>query len=174
MANAHLEDLHGVIEVVIFPRTYAANPEVWREDNIVIVSGKVDVRRMESSGDEESHGVPEILADGVEEWIPGPDDVEEAPILRDEPEPELLDWAGVDVAMVAEEPANYLVLGLAERRAEDDYFADGFPNPPNTDGASPALGAPPQLPVEPDLGLAAARIGCRITLAFKESDDRAQ
>jgi DNA polymerase III subunit alpha len=69
MAIAQIEDLHGGITAVVFPRTYAANPEIWREDNVVIVSGKIEVRRVESAGaDEDLRGVPELLVDSANEW----------------------------------------------------------------------------------------------------------
>ena len=44
MAVATLEDLHGSIEVTIFPRTYAKTEQVWQEDAVVIVEGKVELR----------------------------------------------------------------------------------------------------------------------------------
>src|SRR5205814_1818166 len=40
MVVAKLEDLHGAIEVVVFPRTYTSNPGIWHEDAIVVVNGK--------------------------------------------------------------------------------------------------------------------------------------
>jgi len=44
MAVVVLEDLHGALEVTVFPRTYARTEQVWREDAVVIVEGKLDVR----------------------------------------------------------------------------------------------------------------------------------
>ena len=44
MAAVVLEDMHGSIEIVAFPKTYEATQEVWKEDNIVVVEGKVDAR----------------------------------------------------------------------------------------------------------------------------------
>lgn len=41
MAFASLEDLYGIIELVIFPKTYAACREYVEEDEIVIVEGRV-------------------------------------------------------------------------------------------------------------------------------------
>ena len=58
MVVAQLEDLHGSVEVVAFPRTYAQLPEVWREDAVLIVQGKVDTR--------DDRG--QIIADSAEEW----------------------------------------------------------------------------------------------------------
>ena len=60
MAVATLEDLHGSVEVVGFPRTFQETAELWREDAILIVQGKVDARddRLQ------------IIAEGLEEWTP--------------------------------------------------------------------------------------------------------
>lgn len=44
MVAAVIEDMHGSIEVVAFPKTYGRTQEVWAEDNIVVVEGKVDTR----------------------------------------------------------------------------------------------------------------------------------
>jgi DNA polymerase III alpha subunit len=42
MAFVHLEDVQGSIEVVVFPRTYANTRDLWQEDKILVVRGKVD------------------------------------------------------------------------------------------------------------------------------------
>ncbi len=42
MAFVRLEDLSGVIEVVVFPKIYSRWPQVWFPDMIIRVSGKVD------------------------------------------------------------------------------------------------------------------------------------
>lgn len=44
MAFAQIEDLEGSVEVTIFPRTWEQTREVWEEDNLVVLQGKVDVR----------------------------------------------------------------------------------------------------------------------------------
>jgi DNA polymerase-3 subunit alpha len=44
MAVAALEDLYGSVEVTVFPKTYARTEQIWQEDAIVIVGGKVDLR----------------------------------------------------------------------------------------------------------------------------------
>jgi len=76
MVVARIEDLHGGIEAVVFPRAYALNPEIWREDAIVVVRGRVAVRRVESQSEEETRGIPEILVDTADEWVydPGADE----------------------------------------------------------------------------------------------------
>jgi DNA polymerase III subunit alpha len=57
MVVATLEDLHGTVEVVGFPRTFQQYGELFREDAILVVQGKVDARddRLQ------------IIAEGVEE-----------------------------------------------------------------------------------------------------------
>jgi DNA polymerase-3 subunit alpha len=42
MAFVHLEDVQGSIEVVVFPRIYANTRDLWQEDKILVVRGKVD------------------------------------------------------------------------------------------------------------------------------------
>ena len=44
MAAATLEDLHGTVEIVVFPRVYERTRELWEEDAILVVAGKVDSR----------------------------------------------------------------------------------------------------------------------------------
>jgi len=44
MAFAGLEDLQGSIEVVVFPRVYEKTRELWQEDKILVVKGKVDTK----------------------------------------------------------------------------------------------------------------------------------
>jgi DNA polymerase-3 subunit alpha len=44
MAFAELEDLHGSLEVVIFPEAYEKTRELWKPDNILMVRGKVQFR----------------------------------------------------------------------------------------------------------------------------------
>ncbi len=42
-----LEDMYGSINVTVFPRLYEENPDLWADDNKVIVRGEVQVRRDE-------------------------------------------------------------------------------------------------------------------------------
>ncbi|MBU0493702.1 MAG: DNA polymerase III subunit alpha [Chloroflexi bacterium] len=44
MAFVQLEDLHGAIEVVVFPRIYAATAELWVEEQILLMQGQVQAR----------------------------------------------------------------------------------------------------------------------------------
>ena len=44
MAAVQVEDLASSIEVVVFPRTFGETRDLWQEDNVVLVSGRVDVR----------------------------------------------------------------------------------------------------------------------------------
>jgi DNA polymerase-3 subunit alpha len=42
MAFVHLEDLRGSIEVIVFPSVYEKTHELWQEDKILVVKGRVD------------------------------------------------------------------------------------------------------------------------------------
>ncbi|MDI7275888.1 MAG: DNA polymerase III subunit alpha, partial [Anaerolineae bacterium] len=44
MAFVQVEDLSGSLEVVVFPRIFEETRELWTEDRLVVVKGKVDVR----------------------------------------------------------------------------------------------------------------------------------
>jgi DNA polymerase-3 subunit alpha len=63
MVVATLEDLYGSMEVVGFPRTFQETADLWQEDAILIVQGKVDARddRLQ------------IIAEGLEAWTPDRD-----------------------------------------------------------------------------------------------------
>jgi DNA polymerase-3 subunit alpha len=62
MAVLTLEDLHGSIEAVVFPRVYERAQELWREDAILVIEGKVDTR-----GER-----PQVVVDRAEAWLPPP------------------------------------------------------------------------------------------------------
>jgi DNA polymerase-3 subunit alpha len=62
MAVLTLEDLHGTIEAVVFPRVYERAAELFREDAILIVEGKVDSR----------DDRPQLVVDRAEEWTAPP------------------------------------------------------------------------------------------------------
>ncbi len=57
MAFAQIEDLSSTIEVVVFPSVFEKTKEHWREDNMIIVEGKISVK----------DGMPNILADNTRE-----------------------------------------------------------------------------------------------------------
>jgi DNA polymerase-3 subunit alpha len=60
MAVLTLEDLHGSIEAVVFPRVYERAVDVMREDAILVIEGKVDTRSER----------PQIVVDRAEAWTP--------------------------------------------------------------------------------------------------------
>jgi DNA-directed DNA polymerase III PolC len=47
MAAVQLEDMQGTIEVIVYPRTYAATLAQWQQDAIVVVTGKISSRNDE-------------------------------------------------------------------------------------------------------------------------------
>jgi DNA polymerase-3 subunit alpha len=59
MAFVHLEDIQGGIEVVVFPRTYAATRDLWQQDKILIVRGRVDGASRE----------PKILCESAQDYV---------------------------------------------------------------------------------------------------------
>ncbi|HLZ25169.1 MAG TPA: DNA polymerase III subunit alpha [Ktedonobacterales bacterium] len=65
MAAVQLEDTQGSIEVVVFPRTYAATAERWRTDAVLLVTGTVSIRNDE----------PQLMADEVEEFVPTEEEI---------------------------------------------------------------------------------------------------
>jgi DNA polymerase-3 subunit alpha len=58
MAAVQLEDMQGAIEIVVFPKVYAATAATWREEAVLLITGSVKLR------DEE----PQLVAEGVEEF----------------------------------------------------------------------------------------------------------
>jgi DNA polymerase-3 subunit alpha len=44
MAFVHLEDLRGSIEVIVFPSVYEKTHELWQEEKILVVKGRVDTK----------------------------------------------------------------------------------------------------------------------------------
>ena len=65
MAAVQLEDMQGAIEVVVFPKTFAATSERWRTDAILLVTGTVSLRNDE----------PQIVCDDVEEFVPTDEEI---------------------------------------------------------------------------------------------------
>ena len=57
MLFVKLEDFTGKIEIVVFPSTLQNNPDIWQEEKIILVSGKVSLRDAE----------PKVICDRVQE-----------------------------------------------------------------------------------------------------------
>jgi DNA polymerase-3 subunit alpha len=57
MIFATIEDMQKSMEAVVFPKKYADNSEIWHEDNVVMVEGKINNK----------DGALKILVDKVEE-----------------------------------------------------------------------------------------------------------
>jgi DNA polymerase-3 subunit alpha len=45
MAFVRLADMAGETELIVFPKTYAQTADIWLQDNIITVKGKVDFSR---------------------------------------------------------------------------------------------------------------------------------
>jgi len=59
MAVVTIEDLHGTVDAVVFPRVYERLAEALREDMILVIEGKVDTRSER----------PQVVVDRAEEWV---------------------------------------------------------------------------------------------------------
>jgi DNA polymerase-3 subunit alpha len=59
MAFVGLEDLQGLIEVVVFPRTWKETEEQWELDKIVMVRGRVDAKGRE----------PKLICESVSDQV---------------------------------------------------------------------------------------------------------
>jgi DNA polymerase-3 subunit alpha len=193
MAVVQLEDLHGTIEAVVFPRTYAVNPDLWREDAIVLVKGRIDVRGLETQ-DEEVRGVPQILVESAEAWDPSqatdddPTDAAEAPAPTEGHSPTWPDddYPAQPLGFAASEPALSAWTEAVDSEIQPASPATvGLPStgPPATGlpatVAEPAEGYLADLgysgPEPTDIGPAeveADPIPTRIAIVFRESEDR--
>ncbi len=72
MAVLTVDDLDGSVEVVVFPRAFEKSPELWREEAILFIDGKVDVR------DERA----QVVLERAEEWTPPPAGTSPGPPLE--------------------------------------------------------------------------------------------
>ena len=114
MAVVVLEDLHGSIEGVVFPRVYERAAELFRDDAILIVEGKVDTRSDR----------PQIVVDRVHEWTtpaeatapPPPPPPPPAPV---HPQPDALPESN-GANGVADTNQERRVLRVVVPRGEDD------------------------------------------------------
>jgi len=61
MAFCRLEDLQGSVDVTVFPQLFRERRELWKQDKIVIVWGKVDSR----------NGRISIVAERVQDYVQG-------------------------------------------------------------------------------------------------------
>ncbi len=90
MAFVTLEDMHGTLELVVFPRTYSETENLWVENNLLVIEGKVEKR---GSGvnllvDKAQNYVETYLPD--ESSPPAPVDPVEADDLLVQPEEDLV------------------------------------------------------------------------------------
>jgi DNA polymerase-3 subunit alpha len=78
MAFVTVEDLHGAIEVVVFPRTYKETKELWKPERILLVKGKVTVREGQASV------ACDLATDDIQQDVPR-DYVASAPLTLGQP-----------------------------------------------------------------------------------------
>jgi DNA polymerase-3 subunit alpha len=53
-----LEDLTGSVEIIVFPSTLKENPEIWVEDKMLLVTGKVNTKE----------GIPKLICEKVKDF----------------------------------------------------------------------------------------------------------
>src|SRR5262249_9402216 len=123
MLVAQLEDLHGSVEIVVFPRTLERPGDVWHEGGSVSVGGKSAQKRRGTA----ARAVRQPIGESVEVWTPPepgaeppPDPAEEEPLPM--PTPAAPAWATVDLA------------------TEDDDAPPEVPVPPSPVEPVPVLG----------------------------------
>ncbi len=61
MLFVKIEDISSNLEILVFPRLLEENRDIWKEENIVVVKGKLS----------DKDGIPKLLAESVKELIPG-------------------------------------------------------------------------------------------------------
>jgi DNA polymerase-3 subunit alpha len=126
MAVLMLEDLHGSVEAVVFPRVYERAAELFREDAILIVEGKVDTRSDR----------PQIVVDRAASWTAPPKGSSPPP-----PRPEVatprMGANGTHAAAETEPSTSSSGLAAANDRA---HKTDG--SSAATNGSSHAAGSP--------------------------------
>jgi DNA polymerase III subunit alpha len=106
MLAVHLEDLHGGLEVIVFPKTYEKTRGIWEPGSVVVVEGKVE------SKDERK----KLLCERAETFVvhDSPPPAEEPPAYGGyEPDEDLL--LAPDGMDVEEEPEEYGLAPEAER-----------------------------------------------------------
>ncbi len=75
MCFTTISDLGKTVSVVVFPKVYAQNPGIWKQDNVIILSGKVESRDTGNTTEEgEAEHEITILVDAAAEFT-GPDTV---------------------------------------------------------------------------------------------------
>jgi len=67
MCFAKVSDLKKNIDLVVFPKVYALYPDIWKPDNLIIFSGKVESRQTGESFEDstESETVITVVAESV-------------------------------------------------------------------------------------------------------------
>ena len=63
MAFVKLEDQFGEVEIILFPKSYQEQPEIWQRDKVVLVKGKINAR--DRNGNQSSE--IKIMVDSAQE-----------------------------------------------------------------------------------------------------------
>ncbi len=138
MLVAEVEDLTGSVEVIAFPRTLEKTAELWREDAVLIVEGKLDLR----------DDRPQIICDAVREWREG-----EIVIPMGGASPAQGSAPGQGRATAARRN------GHGGAPASDGPVSDGPRRAPEPTAPTPAPAAPVGASAEPKVRLVVPRTG---------------
>lgn len=134
MLIAQVEDLDGVIEMVVFPKVYEKYAEFWREDNIVAITAKVDHRR------EALQLVCESVADYTQVVAAAPVEVnafaglDDSLLLADEDAPPPDDPAWQVLAAAATPPVAAPAAARANAHPTNGHAANGNGATAHTNG----------------------------------------
>jgi DNA polymerase-3 subunit alpha len=75
MAFVEIEDLQGTIEIVVFPSIYRETGDLWQEDKLLVVQGRVDSRGRE----------PKVICESVRDYLTINGPVEDPSMTLSEP-----------------------------------------------------------------------------------------
>lgn len=93
MAFVELEDVQGTIEVVVFPRVFEETRKIWREEQIVVVRGTVDIK---------GGNGPKIICEKVDDSI--------THLEPDSPDSQLSTLFNIQPAAPTHQPSHHLQI----------------------------------------------------------------
>jgi len=75
MAFVQLEDLQGTIEVVVFPSVYRDTGDLWQQDKVLLLHGRLDAEG----------GEPKLICESVRDYLTVTRPVREGPVTQSDP-----------------------------------------------------------------------------------------
>ncbi|MBI3968995.1 MAG: DNA polymerase III subunit alpha [Chloroflexi bacterium] len=176
MLLAQLEDPRGAVEIVVFPKTYEATNELWVEDTLLVVEGKLEVRGdrlqivVESVSElvVDDDGVSDsLLADAVLASVANPFGVSTSVVIATAPAAvtSTAPIGSTSVALAPSSPALASSVGSSTQAAVATVPAGLPPAPADSTGAH---SAPRPAPVATGAGRGATRRLVRVTMQRTE------